>query len=229
MNSSTDGRIGASAASAGRWPSAALLFEDFDDCPSPSGGLAPSEAPPPLTVADVAAAREAAYREGHEAALREIGARRSEAVGQAMAAIAAALREADQVAVALVEKRADEVANLLMAILDKLFPQLWARHGAGEAAGVVRTILPFIPHIPAMRIRANPDTLPELQQELAQLEAVDYGRMEFVPTAHIMAGDLLVEWQDGSAVRDGTEMWRRIKQLLVDCRVLTPAQKDEAP
>ena len=190
-----------------------LFAEDFD-CPGlpPDQGMEPEPEliGPAYTVADLAAAREQGFRDGHAIAAAQAAADGQAALRASLAAIAHHLEAAQAESAAIAEASADAVARLLLRTLATLFPALCARHGEAEMAAVVRAVLPALSDEPSVTVRASPHDVPGLERELACLDADLAGRVQLMPTAAVDPGGVRISWRHGSAVRDASALWESV-------------------
>ena len=128
---------------------AATLFnEDFDLPPAPIVPPEPEIIEPVFTASDIGAAREAAWRDGHDIGIAETAASGEVAVRQILAQIAAQLHTARNEAVAMADQAAEAIAKLLLDSFGAAFPALCARHGEAEIRAIIRAILPTLQQEP---------------------------------------------------------------------------------
>jgi hypothetical protein len=136
--------------------SGALFTEDFD---KPDPMPEPEAAAPVFSAAELAGAREAAWRDGRDAGLREAAASDAAATRAAMKAFAEQFAEECAAAASRAETAAEALTRLLMESLAAVFPTLCSRYGDAEVRAVARTVLPALtprnPPSPCARIRAR--------------------------------------------------------------------------
>src|SRR3954462_1671556 len=106
-----------------------LFIEDFD---VPASAPEPEVIEPGYSAGELDAARETAWRDGHDAGLREAAASGAATTGQAMAIIAGQIADEREAAMARAETSAEAIAQLLLASLAATFPTLCARYGDAE-------------------------------------------------------------------------------------------------
>jgi len=194
-----------------------LLFaEDFDMSPA---AHEPEIAEPVFSDADMSAAREAAWHEGHAAGLRQAADSQSAAISQAVSAIAEQLTANRDVALAMAEESAGAIARLLMESLATMFPVLSARHGDAEIRAVVHAVLPALMQEPAITVRVNPCAAVGVEQEIA-LHPGLAARIRIDDCNKIAPGDVRIVWSNGSAARDTAALWRDVAAVLAPAGLL---------
>ena len=201
-------------------PFPAILFaDDFDH---PASEIEPEIIEPTFTAAELAAAREQAWAEGHAAASQEA------AEAQNAALRASAGRLVDQLAALTTdlrqeaEQRAEAIADLLLEILAALFPSLSAAHGEQEALALVKALMPGLARMPAVTIRANPCLVATLAREVERADLVDPAAITVVPSESVPPGDVRLIWAEGGASRDAAEAWARVSATLREAGFALP-------
>jgi flagellar assembly protein FliH len=188
-------------------------FEAVDALPDPPMPAAPQPPPAPaLTEADLAAARMAGYEDGLQAALTDLAGRARLAQEAAMATLTQALTGARDDAARATRDCAETLSRVVLRMLADLLPELSARHGAAEAAGLVAALLPMLSQQPRLAIRAHPHTLPLLQHAVAAHAGET--RIGLIGSPALAEGDVSIEWQDGAATRDSSRLLAQIAAAL---------------
>jgi flagellar assembly protein FliH len=186
--------------------------EDFGadaDAPViPTGDAAPEEPAP-----DPEAIRSAAYQDGLRDGLEHAKARHDQVVERALAALQERLAAAQYQAAHESERAARSIARLLIQTLMKMLPAACARCGASEIAEIARTVLPALRHEPRVVLAVHPALAADVGAELARLGDGFKERTVVAPTDALAPGDVRITWQDGSAVRDTTDLLQRIAAL----------------
>ncbi len=210
----------------GRRSGATVLFEeDFD---LPPRGNEPETAPEPeiiapmFTAAELAAARDEAWREGGEQARADEAAAGETALRASLVAAAAQLAQTAAEATAIAEAAAEAIAHLLMAGFAAAFPALAARYGDGEVQAVLRKVLPALYSEPKVTIRVTPATASAVAEELARLDPDLAEQMQVVAVEGMLPGDVRVAWRAGQATRDTTRLWQDIEAILAPAGLLPP-------
>jgi flagellar biosynthesis/type III secretory pathway protein FliH len=211
--------------------SGVLLFdEDFD--------LPPPELPPPepeiiepvFSAAELEAARETAALESRDIALAEAAVSARAMAHQALKAIHEQMRTARSDAEADAEQSAEALARLLLHCFATALPALSARHGAAEAAAVLRGILPVLRREPRITVRINPHLMQAMTAEIGSHDPDLAARVRLVATDAMALGDVQVDWENGSACRDAKSLWGQIENILAPAGLLTsgPTVKETA-
>jgi flagellar assembly protein FliH len=196
-----------------------LYVEDFDAPPAPRAvESAPAPAPEPLepvfSKADVVAAHAAGRQEGMEAALadaRLLQAQMQAAATQALADALAAGRGALERVVAL---QAENAARTVLAILKAAVPETMARHALTELDAVFTALLPGLRSEPELRVRAHPDCADHVRESLIGMLEGEGGVISVSADAALAPGDVQINWADGGARRDCTEIYADIRDAL---------------
>ncbi len=194
-----------------------LFAEDFD---RPSPALESEVVEPMFSAGELAAAREAAWRDGRDAGLREAAASDAATTHRAMAAFAEQFAAACDAAAARAESSAEAIARLLLESLAAAFPALCARYGDAEVRAIVRTVLPALTQEPAITVRAHPHTARELAQEIARLDADMAEHVHAIECDAMPVGDVRIAWRNGAAKRDAADLWRQVAAVLAPAGLL---------
>jgi hypothetical protein len=190
----------------------ALFAEDFD---APEAVPEPEVIEPVFSADELATAREAAWREGHEAGLREAAASDEAATRQVTAAIAEQCKTEWEAVAVKVEESVEAIARLLFDGLAATFPSLCARYGDAEVRAIARAVLPTLIQEPAITVRAHPSTVAALGPEMARLDPDITTRMQTVGCDAMPPGDVRIAWRNGVATRDATALWQQVAEILV--------------
>jgi flagellar biosynthesis/type III secretory pathway protein FliH len=194
-----------------------LFSEDFD---LPETAPAPKVVEPVYSAGELMAARESAWRDGHEAGLSEAAAADTAATKETMAQIAAQLRAESEAALMQAEQQAESVARLLLASLAATFPALSARYGDGEARAIARIVLPALAQEPMITIRAHSQTTAAISREIGKLDPEFRARVETMTSDAIPPGDVRITWRNGSAIRSVETLWRQVADVLIPAGLL---------
>ncbi len=175
---------------------------------------------PLFSAAEVAAAREAARRDGHAAGLQEAASSDATAVRQALEAIASQFKDERDAAAMRADQSAEAIAGLLLDSLAATFPVLCARHGEAEVRAIARAVLPALTLEPMIAVRVNPRTAPALAQEIARLDPDIAAHVETIECDAMPPGDVRIAWHNGAAMRDAASLWERVASVLVPAGLL---------
>lgn len=166
------------------------------------------------------AARDEAARDSRDSALAEAEASMRAAAARGLTEIATQLTAAREEAASIAEQSAEAIARLLFDCFATAFPALSARHGAGELAAMLRELLPALHREPKITVRVNPHLISPMTEEIHAMDADLAARLKLVPTDAVAAGDARVAWDNGTATRDATSLWKQIEGILAPAGLL---------
>lgn len=222
----------AEAAAAAAGDAAAALAKKVlpeADLPPPEPEISPEE----KLKAQLDAAREEGYVDGHTAALEEAETTREHYVADALSLISKGLDKlADQQRAAYGEM-SQEAMRMVYAIVAKLLPPV-AHHHASETIGeFVREVLPLATSEPRLVVRVHSMIVEDLEQRLHDIMSRSGFRGSFavVPDYELQPGDCRIDWDGGGADRDEARIWRDIRAALasafgdIDVEALEQAAK----
>ena len=189
-----------------------LFAEDFD---MPEAVPEPEVIEPVFSAGELAAAREAAWRDGREAGLREAAESDQAANRQATEAITERFKAEWEAVAVHVEESAEAIAQLLLESLAVAFPALCARYGDAEVRSIARTVLPALAQEPAITVRAHPSTVAALAAETARLDPDITARIQTIECDEMPPGDVRIAWRNGVATRDAAALWQQVAAVLV--------------
>jgi flagellar biosynthesis/type III secretory pathway protein FliH len=205
----------------GHLPRMGVLFtEDFD-----AVAAAPPEPEviePVFSIAELTAAREAAWQEGHDAGLRAATESEAAVTRQTLTAIAEQFAAERAAAAERAEQAAEAIASMLLDSLAAAFPTLCARYGDAEVRAIVRIVLPALTQEAAITVRAHPNTARAVSQEIARLDPDLAALVHLVECDAMSPGDVRIAWRNGSAVRDATALWQQVAAVLMPAGLLRP-------
>ena len=219
-------------------PFASFPFvEDFDEeteaTPSAidavDAGMGRGDAEPQIPAIDLVEMRASAYAEGRRDERACIVTEQASAERQTLATIAAHLDEAATAAMAAADAAAEETAKLLLRVLSSLLPNLCARHGAGEAAGLVRAVVPALAHEPHIVIRVSPHVRAEVEAELELVTPERGLNIEVIATDAVAPGDARISWDSGAASRSIAELWNDVAARLAPLGLFDELHSPPAP
>ncbi len=209
-----------------RFRTAALFGEDFDApaVPEPEV-IAPA---PAVSAVEIASARADAFAEGHAAGQRAAAAEGAAALAEAAARLGAEIAPLLEELRAEAAAAAGALARLLLDTLAVMFPALSARHGAAEARALVRALLPGLALEPEIVVRAHPELVPALTEEVARTLPDEPTRVRVLADPAMAAGDVRVRWRGGSAARDAAALWTEIAAALGPSGLLSAQTREVA-
>ncbi len=197
-----------------------LYAEDFDD-PELPALPEPAPAPPSFTLEDLEAAQEIARADAVQAARAEWKASALHDRTRSLAAIAAAVADAQQEARALAETVADGAARTILSMVAGLLPDLCTRHGGAEVRALLRHLLPTLAQQPRINVRVSQAVLDGVRKDLALLDE-DLVAAITLTAAPLAPGDARVTWTDGSLVRDQSAIRLAVTAALTELGLLEP-------
>ncbi|HJU26719.1 MAG TPA: hypothetical protein VJ722_08595 [Rhodanobacteraceae bacterium] len=195
----------------------ALFAEDFD---LPEAAPEAQVIEPVFSASELAAARQAAWHEGHAAGLQESAATEMTATKQVIAQLKELLGAESQAGAVRAESEAMAIARLLLDSLAATFPALAARYGDAEVRAIVRAVLPALIREPAITIRAHPETIVVIAQEIIGLDPDLKAHVQTVACEDMAPGDLRIAWRNGSAVRNANALWQQVAEILAPAGLL---------
>ena len=201
-----------------QFPKVGKLFaEDFD---VPEVAPDPEAIEPVYSARELTAARDAAWRDGHEAGLQDAATSDNAATRQAIAAFAEQFAMECEAATARDEQSAEAIARLLLDSLAAIFPTLCVRYGDAEVRAIVRTVLPALTQEPAITVRANPRTARALTQEITRLDPDLAEHVQAVDCDAMSPSDVRIAWRNGTATRDAAALWQQVAAVLAPAGLL---------
>jgi len=200
-----------------------IYAEDFDDI-SPtqhetSGDLPPEpvEIVSPLTIDDVVQAEQRARAEGFEAGVEH--ALTSEEMAAAakqtlmLETICTQLIAQQEMLAALQGEQIRRITNDIIEALETLFPDLCARFGDAEAVSVADGVLNVLARHLTVEIRVAPAAAARMEAYLAS--TYPERDMNIISDETMGFGDVRLNWPDGYAMRNHTEIADAILSSLV--------------
>lgn len=197
--------------------SGTLFAEDFD---LPQAAPEPEVIEPLFSAAELTAAREAAWQDGHAAGMQQAAESDAAATRQAVAAIVAQFAEERAAAAERAESSAEIIAQLLLGSFAAIFPALCARCGDAEVQALVRAVLPSLTQETAITVRVHPRTAPAVAQEIARLDPDLSAHVQMLDCDAMPPGDVRIAWRNGSAARDAAALWQQVADVLAPAGLL---------
>ncbi len=168
------------------------------------------------TEDDISAARDAAYTEGRDTALKEALSSSEHLITQLLPVIGQqidALREANETVYA---KVASDAIKIAVTIAHKVMPELARNNAFEEIEGLVRDCLNTLYEEPRVVVRVHDRVLDKLKSRIDEIAGacgfngtvVLFGDSNFADT------DCRVEWADGGAERNIELLWREIDDAI---------------
>ena len=200
---------------------AALRAAEMVQQTKAAAAAAPVEPPKPeikleFTKAQLDAAREEGYIQGHSTALEEAGTSREHYVADAINLIAQNLAKLDENQRAANEALANDAMRMAYGVISKLLPEFARQHALENVEGFIRQILPVAVGEPRLLIRAHEMIASELDERLKEVftRASFQGGYSVVVDYELQPGDCRVEWDGGGADRDEARIWHNIREVI---------------
>jgi hypothetical protein len=196
-----------------------LYAEDFDDDspppPPPDPERGPEPPPPVLTQDDIDRACAEAVSRARIAWEAERMQQSVRALASVSEALAAAREKAEQEAAAI----AEGTVTTMLAMLAGALPRFCREHGPAEVRALMQHLLPMLRTESRITVRAHPDLVPLLRNDLAQLETELAGTVT-INEAPCAPGDVRVTWNCGSFQRDTNRILEAMRDALGELGLL---------
>lgn len=165
-------------------------------------------------------AREQGLAEGHAQGLeqgrQEILNSLEKAVGDVEAVIAEKLAQIDEQQKRANAKINEDAIHVALGVIRKLAPAWSKQYELTEIEHIVRQCLANLFDAPKVMIKVNPDLaqpLDEAAKRIAQSRGFS-GKVIVIGEPEIAAGDCMVSWGDGTAVRNTARIWSEINNIV---------------
>jgi flagellar assembly protein FliH len=190
--------------------------------------------PPPeptFTVAELEAARIAAFAEGRQTGDGEARASIECLAGEAAARAQVCLDQLHQDLVAFKEGLTRQTLELAMEIVRRLMPGLAEREALGEIEAVIRTCLITHASEPRIVVRVADPLLDNVRERLdAMSQQTGFaGKIILLADDGVAPGDCRVEWADGGAERDLARLNRDVDAALAQILATQPEPAGTEP
>jgi flagellar assembly protein FliH len=197
------------------------MLLDFDDFDAPAVVVeAPAPPPEPEVILptqlaeDLAAAKIEAYDQGYQQGLADAAERHAATTAATMQAIEQGLRGATEAALQAVEVTAEAMTRLLVSLIGAGYPKLGERYGQEEIRQFVAIVVPPLRHETKVVVHVSPSMVEGVTNDMTALIEEFEDRLSVVGKASLPPGDARIYWKDGRAVRDSTEVWSAIREIL---------------
>lgn len=196
-----------------------LFDQSFDTTPDEARKPAPEDEPPPeptFSEAELNAAREDAFAQGHAAGTKEAVSRFDadlsalvSAIGDRLPAVAAAQTAAN-------DRLLRDGARVSVEVVRKLMPAYAERHGTDEIERLVAQCLETLIDEPRIAVRVAPANVAAITERLEKARTTGQFDGRFVIEADDASGptDCSVGWQGGGLQRDDGDIWRQIDEAV---------------
>jgi flagellar assembly protein FliH len=173
----------------------------------------------------VAAAEARAYRNGYDAAQREVKAESDRRAALALEEIGVAIRAIAAGFSGIEARMETEAVEVAVAAARKLCSELIAREPLGEITALVADCFSHLVSTPHLVVRIN-DSLYDVARETIERLAARSGfegRLVILAEPGIATGDCRIEWADGGVVLERAAIDAKINELVG--RYLAPRQQ----
>lgn len=190
-----------------------FLFDTSFEAPADASAAAVEKRPVPThTDDDLERARAEGFAAGREAGEREALQSLEHASTQALDRIATQLSALVENWAKAEEQQHQLALQLARTIARKLFPRMTDKHGPAEIEALINECLEHLREEPRVVVRVADRLLDTVKEKASALAArVGFeGRLVFLAEDSLGPGDVLVEWADGGAERQGERLWQQI-------------------
>lgn len=186
-----------------------------------SADAAPAEPPPPpktFTEAELEAAREEGYVEGHTSALEEAETAREHYVADALNIISKSLDGLEEQQTEANREIGETALRLVYAVIEKVVPVHAQAHAIDSVEALVRDILPLVYDEPTLVVRTHNMIAEDVQARMEEVcgRSNFRGSISVAPDYELQPGDCRVDWQGGGADRNEGRLWADIRAIVED-------------
>lgn len=201
-----------------------------DAVPEPVEEPAPEPPPPAYSEAELEAAREEAFAAGAEAGMAEARTAIERDLAAALQVVGLQFAELVEVRRAADAELAGQAAELALAMVRKMLPDLMGRAGGAEIEALVRGCLADVMEEPRIVIRVADGLLDPMRERLTAVarEHGYEGAVVMVAEPALGPGDVKVEWADGGAERLSKHLWAEIEAAVARLRAPAPKRRGTA-
>ncbi len=206
-----------------------FLFDtDFEEPPvpeDPGSTPAPSleeieepeeEAAPTFSQEDLDAMRAEGYEAGRKDALSETAEATEAHTLMAIKALQEPLARLFEIQSEENESMSMDAMAAAMAVTRKVFPDLNRQNAMGEVEGMIKEVLSRVIEEPRLTLRVNAELREPFEERIGPItEAAGYeGRIIFASGADLAFGDCAIEWGNGGAERNMSEILNEIDRII---------------
>jgi flagellar assembly protein FliH len=181
------------------------------------------DAPPPepvakaeFTQAQLDAAKEEGYIQGHGAALEEAATAREHYAADALNVIAQGLAALNTQQAEANKELASLAMRMVYGLARRLLPEHAQAHAVDSIEAFVRKVLPLAVGEPRLVVRSHPMISEDLEARLKDVFARSafQGTFTVVTDYEVQPGDCRLEWDGGGADRDESRIWAEIREVV---------------
>lgn len=169
-----------------------------------------------FTQAQLDAAKEEGYIQGHGAALEEAATAREHYAADALNVIAQGLAGLNTQQTESNKELAHLAMRMVYGFVRRLLPEHAQVHAVDSIEAFVRKILPLAVGEPRLIVRSHPMIAEELETRLKDVfvRSAFQGTFTVVTDYEVQPGDCRVEWDGGGAERDEARIWADIREVV---------------
>lgn len=169
-----------------------------------------------FTQAQLDAAKEEGYIQGHSAALEEAATAREHYAADALNLIAQGLTALNAQQVEANKEAALFAMRMVYGVTQRLLPRHAQAHAVDSIETFVRQVLPIAIGEPRLIVRSHPMIAEDLDVRLKDVfaRASFQGSYTVVTDYEIQPGDCRLEWDGGGAERDEGRIWAEIREVI---------------
>ncbi|MCB9964302.1 MAG: hypothetical protein H6855_03790 [Rhodospirillales bacterium] len=185
---------------------------NFDENAEEDEGPPP---PPMFTEAEMAAAKDTAYRQGKKDGFQE-------SQDNLERKISLFLEQARQGFLMLQTQEAarekqyeEEAVRLALSVFHRIYPAWMSACGAEDVTAAIQDVLRTVSNQQQIRVEVSSEILSAVEERLKPtLEMMTDVSVSFYGREDFSAGDMMMKWESGGALRDSRKLAERILQSL---------------
>lgn len=200
-------------------PERFLFDRSFDVSTKRAKKPKPEEEKPPeptFSRAELDAARQEGYAEGHAAGMEEAAAGIESEIARLVAVIGENLPPLSEAQAVANEHLLRDGARLATTIARKILPAYTARHGMEEMAALIKQCLGTLIEQPRITVHVGAGYVEAVGAQLdsAASASAFEGRFLVEPDDAMGPSDCRIAWQGGGLERNETEIWRQVDDAI---------------
>ncbi len=169
-----------------------------------------------FTQAQLDAAKEEGYIQGHAAALEEAATAREHYAADALNLIAQGLAGLNAQQAEANKELAHLAMRMVYGITQRLLPRHAQAYAVDSIEDFVRKVLPLAVGEPRLVVRSHPMIAEDLQVRLKEVfeRSSFQGSYTVVTDYEVQPGDCRLEWDGGGAERSEARIWAEIREVI---------------
>lgn len=197
---------------------AAQLERELLEHVAREANLPPPEplARPEYTQAQLDAAKEEGYIQGHGAALEEAATAREHYAADALNLIAQGLAGLNTQQAEANKVTENLAMRMIYALAQRLLPRHAQAHAVDSIETFVRSVLPLALGEPRLLVRSHPMIVEDLDASLKDVfaRASFQGTFTVIADYEVQPGDCRLEWDGGGAERSEARIWAEMREVI---------------